>query len=130
MQQKDNLFLAAMAILCLSPLWVFAGKGLSTGTRSETTTASPIPSKDAPKFQKHDCFHRDGVREPWESGLPDGIIAWRGYNKYLVILRDETEKRGGGPKWSQELTIAEFDARHHYIACPFEWLNHNLKGRK
>jgi hypothetical protein len=87
------------------------------------------PQPSLPKFQKNECFHRDGIREPWEGDLPDGIIAWRGYAKYLVMFRDEAEKRGGGPKWTQEIEIETFDNRHHPIACPETWRTHNLKRR-
>jgi hypothetical protein len=54
----------------------------------------------------------------------------RGYNKYLVMFREEAERRGGHPKWAQEQEIESFDKRHHAIACPETWITHNKPRRK
>lgn len=88
---------------------------------------SQIPTPDAPKFHRLDCFHRNGIREPWEGTIPDGIIEQVGYRQYLVMFRDEAERRGGGVKVALPLTIETFDDTHHLIACPPEWHSHNVK---
>ena len=80
-------------------------------------------------FHRHSCFHRNGIRERWESNLPDGIIEQVGYKQYLVMFQGEAEKRGGGDKVALPLTIESFDAAHHEVACPPTWLNHNQRRR-
>ena len=80
-------------------------------------------------FHRHSCFHRNGIREKWESNLPDGIIEQVGYQQYLVMFQGEAEKRGGGDKVALPLTIESFDATHHEVACPPTWLNHNQRRR-
>ena len=77
-----------------------------------------------PAFSRLDCFHRNGIREPWESPLPDGIIEWVGYHHYLVMFRGEADRRSAGPKEAMPLDIARFDEQHHVIACPPAWLKH------
>lgn len=100
---------------------------LSIATRTVTVTVDTTPKPAA--FNRHSCFHRNGIREKWESNLPDGIIEQVGYQQYLVMFQGEAEKRGGGDKVALPLTIESFDATHHEVACPPTWLNHNQRRR-
>jgi hypothetical protein len=115
-------------MLFLSPILLMPILVWPDGARQEAPIQKPEPSH-LPKFKVHDCFHRDGVREPWEGTLPDGIIAMRGYTHYLVMFREEAERRGGQPKWALPLTIELFDSGHHHIACPENWVTHNQRRK-
>jgi len=113
-------------LLFLSPLFLMPILVWPDGLHREEPTPKLDPSH-LPKFKVHDCFHRDGLREPWEGTLPDGIIEMKGYEHYLVMFREEAERRGGQPKWAQTIGIKSFDARHHHIDCPESWRNHGKK---
>lgn len=99
---------------------------LSIATPTAMVPAATIQKPAA--FHRHSCFHRNGIREKWESNLPDGIIEQVGYRQYLVMFQGEAEKRGGGDKVALPLTIELFDAAHHEVECPLAWLNHNKRG--
>lgn len=77
-----------------------------------------------PKFHSRECFQHNGIREPWEPTTPDGIVVLKGYEKYLVMFRDEAEKTGGGPKWASAISFETMDTQFHSIACPQSWKDH------
>lgn len=129
-----GLLLTLLLTPLLTLLLMTAATLMMKGSRvPDDVAVSPIlkpESSPLPKFKVHDCFHRDGLREPWEGALPDGIIEMKGYEHYLVMFREEAERRGGGGKWTQPIEISAFDERHHHVACPDTWLTHNQRGNK
>lgn len=77
-----------------------------------------------PKFLANTCFNLNGLREPWKHNGPDGIVVMRGYEHYLVMFREEAERRTGGTKNSVEMTFQEFDDNHYEVVCPKSWRSH------
>lgn len=69
------------------------------------------------------------MREPWEPTTPDGIVVFRGYEKYLVMFREEAEKTGGGPKFATAITFETLDTQFHSIACPQSWRDHTHEAK-
>lgn len=114
-------------LLFLSPLLLLpilvqsSPKTQDTQTQEQELTLSE--EQISPKFKKGDCFQHNGMREPWESNRPDGIIAIVGYEKYLVIFRDEAEKRGED-KLAAPISFETMDRDFHKIACPPSWKDH------
>ena len=110
-----------------SPTTDFQRTGLSN------VEERPVPALrqewKAQTFREGECFQHNGIREPWEPHGPDGIIAKRGYEQYLVMFHNEAERRGGGAKFTIPWSIKGFDEAHHPIACPEAWITHNKKRR-
>lgn len=86
--------------------------------------SAPVPYPKEPKFTANQCFNRNGLREPWESNGPDGLIVQRGYKQYLVLFRDEAERRSAGTKVGVPVSIGWFDQEHYVIDCPQSWTSH------
>ena len=78
-------------------------------------------------FQRGDCFDGLWDKEPKESwelvDSPDGIIERVGHNNYLILFRDQAEKRGGD-KIGLSMSIATFDRHHTKVECPTSWRLH------
>lgn len=88
---------------------------------------TPAPHlTNLPRFQSKTCFNLNGIREPWQSNGPDGIVVMRGYENYLVLYREEADRRYAGPKSGVSVPITEFDVTHYEVECPASWLT---KGR-
>jgi hypothetical protein len=77
-------------------------------------------------FQRGDCFQLIGHDEDWET-IPDGIIERVGNKSYLVIWKDQAEKRGGD-KYGSTIEIKVFDELNEKVPCPETWVKHSHKG--
>jgi hypothetical protein len=86
-----------------------------------------FPSSYQPKFHANQCFNHNGIREPWETNGPDGIIVMKGYESYLVMFRSEAERRSLGEKVGSPFSIEWFDESHYEVKCPDEWINHTRR---
>jgi hypothetical protein len=87
----------------------------------------PSLSSYQPKFHANQCFNRAGIREPWDSNGPDGIIIMKGYASYLVMFRSEAERRSAGEKVGLPFSFESFDETHYEVKCPDEWINHTRR---
>ena len=82
------------------------------------------------RFSSGECFQHNGIREPWETSLPDGIVIMRGYEKYLVMFTDQAEATGGGDKYGTEISLETMETQFHSIACPKAWKEHTHEEGK
>lgn len=82
-----------------------------------------VAIKHIPKFSTGSCFVHNGIRESWEE-LPDGIVTVRGIENYLVMFRDQAERKTAGNKLGTTITIETLDSGFHEVLCPVSWRKH------
>lgn len=119
---KRSLLLSAVAFLM--PLLLISCLVMIPATQIPAPESMPSEDQTSPKFKQGECFQHNGMREPWESQRPDGIVVLVGYEKYLVMFREEAEKTGGGDKYAAAVTFETLDRDFHHIACPRSWKEH------
>lgn len=118
----------AWSLLALLSCLSIAAFGFAVSQDHETaTTVLPSPPAE-PQFHVNDCFQRNGLREPWDTDEPDGIVAMKGTASYLIMFHEEANRKSGGAKVALPLTITTFDATHHKVECPTTWLTHNRRN--
>lgn len=126
-QSKVDLMLLSGWALVSVAILLTAGclHQIAEEKRSVQASASQQPSQPyQPIFHSRECFQHNGMREPWEPTTPDGIVVLRGYEKYLVMFREEAEKTGGGPKYGTPISFETLDSQFHSIECPKSWQDH------
>ena len=80
-------------------------------------------------FKRGDCFDGLWDKESWELvDSPDGIIERVGHTHYLILFRDQAEKRGN-TKIGLSMSIATFDKHHTKVDCPTSWIMHTYSKR-
>jgi len=84
-------------------------------------TPTPIYT---PTFQRGDCFKLSGQEEEVWDTLPDGIVERVGKHNYLILWKNQAEKRGG-TKYGSTIEIKVFDELNSKVVCPPAWRNHN-----
>lgn len=115
--------------LLLISVLLFLSSCQEIRSQSETRLSSNTSSSDRSRFSAGECFQHNGVREPWEESLPDGIVVMRGYEKYLVMFQAQAEATGGGPKFGTELSYDTMATQFHHIDCPQAWKEHTHEDR-
>jgi hypothetical protein len=111
----------------LLQLLVFLVAAVGTLALIQYLQSNESHSSYQPKFHANQCFNRSGIREPWETNGPDGIIIMKGYESYLVMFRSEAERRSGGVKLGLPFPMQSFDESHYEVQCPKEWINHTRR---
>lgn len=81
------------------------------------------PVKHIPKFNSGSCFVHNGFLESWEE-LPDGIVVLRGTESYLVMFKDQANRKAYSGKLGTTITIETLDSGFHDVLCPLSWRNH------
>lgn len=84
---------------------------------SETTASTPVPSQ----YPAKTCFTYTRPREPWESEV-QGIIVMRGLTHYLVMDRDEADRRSAGKKMGYTVSAETFHREYRPTPCPQSWI--------
>ena len=79
-----------------------------------------------PTFQRGDCFRLVSQDEVWNT-IPDGIVERVGNRNYLIIWKEQADKRGGS-KYGSTIEIKVFDELNTKISCPTSWLKHTHKN--
>jgi len=91
-----------------------------------TTKSNKIETQaNVPTFQRGDCFRLVSQDEVWNT-IPDGIVERVGKRNYLVLWKEQAEKRGG-TKSGATLEIKVFDELNTKIECPKSWIKHTSK---
>ncbi len=116
--RRDAVFLGLAVAAAIGAVALVAGTGAAVKSKQKE-----------PKFLTGQCFNRNGIREPWESNGPDGLIVQKGYKQYLVLFRDEAERRSAGEKTGVPAGIDWFDREHYLIDCPKSWQTHGREGK-
>lgn len=86
-------------------------------TRLETTVSTPVLSS----YPAKTCFTYARPREPWESDV-QGIIVMRGTTHYLVMDREEADRRSAGKKFGFTVSAETFHREYQPAPCPLSWI--------